>query len=165
VNKTGFVRRGESFKNLPGDVEPPVIRQPLPEPVAEGFAFNQLRYQVAGADVVESANIRMIQGRDGASLALDAVCEMLGGNLDRHIAVQAGVARLVHLTHAAGADQLQDFIRADPRSTGKRHLWILPRPLPHGRGSVSYCKDASGFLSRARGHRSAAFFNTLLMLR
>ncbi len=54
----------------------------------------------------------MIQGRDGARLALDAVCETLGGNLDRHIAVRAGVARLVHLAHAAGADQLQDFIRA-----------------------------------------------------
>src|SRR5213593_315345 len=41
------------------------------------------------------------------------VRELLAGNLDRDNAVEAGVARLVHFAHAAGADRREDFVGSE----------------------------------------------------
>ena len=51
----------------------------------------------------------MIQRGDGVGLALEAFAEALVGNLDRDVAVQPGVARLVDLAHAARADGREDL--------------------------------------------------------
>ena len=72
------------------------------------------------ADVVERADVRIVQRGDGLRLALDAgapagvgaaVCQE---DLDRDRAVEARVARPVHLAHAACADGGLDLIRAEP---------------------------------------------------
>ena len=100
----GVVCRAESFENLSCEVERPLDRETSLQAVTQSVAFHQLRYEVVRADIVKRANVRMIQGGDGASLLLKAVREVLPGELDRDVAAQPGVARLVHLTHAAGAD-------------------------------------------------------------
>ena len=49
----------------------------------ERRAIHVLHDQIVGADVVESADIRVIQGSDSASLTLKAVGELLLGGFDR----------------------------------------------------------------------------------
>ena len=61
-------------------------------------------------DVVERADVRMIQLRDRSGLTLEPLsspgvfCEMLGQHLDGHRPAEAGVLGLVDFTHAASPD-------------------------------------------------------------
>ena len=63
----------------------------------------------------------MIQGRDGAGFALEAFGELLGGNFDGDVAVQAGIARAVDFAHPAGSDGGENFIRPEAGAGGQRH--------------------------------------------
>jgi hypothetical protein len=64
----------------------------------------------------------MIQGRDGASFALETLTELGLRDFDRDDAIKARVTRLVDLAHAAGADRSEDLIRAEFSTGRKRHL-------------------------------------------
>jgi hypothetical protein len=71
------------------------------------------------ADVVEGADVRMIEARNDARFAFEALAR-LGAHgevplqhLDRDRPVQAGVAREVDLAHPAGAQHLDDFVRPE----------------------------------------------------
>ena len=46
-------------------------------------------YKVVGADVVEGADVRIIERRDGAGFAFEALAELLGTDLDSDGAVEA----------------------------------------------------------------------------
>jgi hypothetical protein len=69
---------------------------------------------------MQNANMRMVQRRNRAGLAFEAlpgigtVRKMGGKNLYGYNAFQAGVARPIHLSHAAGAERRLDFIRTEP---------------------------------------------------
>jgi hypothetical protein len=41
-----------------------------------------------------------------------------GQHLDRHVALQPGVARAIHLAHSAGTDQMQDLVRTETIAGG-----------------------------------------------
>ena len=41
--------------------------------------------------------------------------------LDRDVAAQPRVARAIHLTHAAGAEEADDFVGTQFRANRKRH--------------------------------------------
>src|SRR5262245_33047601 len=79
------------------------------------------------ADVVESADVRMIELRDRPRFAVEAFaeerigCERLRKNLDGDDAVQAGIAGAIHLAHAAGSQCGLDLVRAEPAACGQRH--------------------------------------------
>jgi hypothetical protein len=78
---------------------------------------------VLAADVVERADVRMLEAGDRARFALESVARVrIGGDvrpehLERDGAIQPRVARLVDLAHAAGADGGDDLVRAE---TGPR---------------------------------------------
>ena len=55
----------------------------------------------------------MVQGRDRACLALKALGEFALGDLQRDDAVQARVAGLPHLAHAAFAQQRHNLVGAE----------------------------------------------------
>ena len=65
-------------------------------------------------DAVDRADVRVIEGRERASLVLEprpsirVVREGVGQDLDRNRASEPGVVRAVHLAHAAGAEQRLD---------------------------------------------------------
>ena len=75
------------------------------------------------ADVEQRADVRMIERRDRARLALEAVAklrvgrERRGEDLDRDGAIEPRVARAIDLAHAARADERDDFIGAET------HAW------------------------------------------
>ena len=78
-------------------------------------------------DVVQRADVRMSELRDGARFAVEPFAELriggerVGQDLDRDRAVEARVARFVHLAHATGAKQRQDFVGAESRAGGQGH--------------------------------------------
>src|SRR5262245_50515948 len=93
---------------------------------APRLALEVLKHEVLGAilpaDVVDRADVRVREGRDGLGLPLEPLAELrigglrVGEDLDRDGAVQARVPRLVDFAHAAGAERGEDFVRAEART-------------------------------------------------
>ena len=108
-------------------------------------ALHVLEHQIAGADIMDLADVRMIQRRNRPRLLLEAADAIrvggkrLGEDLDRHVTTKTRVARAIHLAHAAGADQRDDFIRANLRAQREWHdrrmcrLYSAPRPRTRAR--------------------------------
>jgi len=83
--------------------------------------LDKLHDQVVRPDVVELADIGMIQRGDGAGFPLEALAEILVRNLDGDGAIEARVARTIHLAHTARAHGRGDLIRPQPSSGSQRH--------------------------------------------
>ncbi len=73
-------------------------------------------------DVVERADVRMIEAGDDARFAPEALLtirvirELPGKRLDGDGAVQACIDGTIHLAHAAGGDQRLHFVGAEDTS-------------------------------------------------
>src|SRR5205085_10217604 len=119
------MRAVERVGDRRGDAEGVVHWQgPSADPLGEGLAFEQLedqevdrRFAGSGAlssAIVERADIRMIQLRDGTRFPLEALLEFAirrqagGQDLDRDGASEARIARLVDLAHPPGAEGSDD---------------------------------------------------------
>ncbi len=63
-------------------------------------------------DIVQSAHVRVIQGGDRASFAVETVAEAFGRELDSHFAVEASIGSAEDLAHAPRAQKTFDLIRA-----------------------------------------------------
>src|SRR5207253_1488094 len=77
---------------------------------AEGLAFDVFHDEEIGADVVKRGDVGVIEGGGGAGLIGEAVVEMGFGGFDGDDAIEAGVAGLEDLAHAAGSYGLEDFV-------------------------------------------------------
>ena len=104
----------------------------LAQPVSKSLAFEKLHYQkinaILVADVVERANVGMVQRRNGSSLAVKALPgfrilrKMRRKNLDGDGAVEASVERAIDLAHAARAQRRLNFVRTEFRARGQGHV-------------------------------------------
>jgi hypothetical protein len=74
----------------------------------------------------------MVQAGNCMGLTLEALVERRQGLLDSDDAIEAGIARLVDLTHAAGADQLDNLVRTE-HGAGCQHEAIIGSILAPGR--------------------------------
>jgi len=79
-------------------------------------SLNEFHHQIIRPDVVEVADVRMIERGDGTGLALEAFAEPRARSLDGDAAPQSRILRPVDLAHASPADQSFDPIRAQPPS-------------------------------------------------
>ena len=114
-----LVRRFERNRNLLRDRNRLFYRnRPSLDPVGERRAFHQLHYQIIRADVVQRANVRMIQRRNGTCLTFEAVRKLLRGDLDCDITTQPRVASSPYFTHSAFADGSLNPIRPQLRTGG-----------------------------------------------
>jgi hypothetical protein len=84
--------------------------------------FDILHDDVVGADIVDLADVGMIQSGDGAGLALKSLAEFLSGSFDGNEAVEAPIASLPHFAHPTSADGGEDFVWAKFVAYGKRHM-------------------------------------------
>ncbi len=94
-----------------------------PDPLGHGLPLEQFHHQVIdafmAANVVQSADVCVVQARDGLGFAVEPlpatriVRQALKQDLDCDHAIQAQVAGAVHLTHPAGAEQTDNLIPAD----------------------------------------------------
>jgi hypothetical protein len=106
---------------------------PFPaSPGAERLALDQLhdekRDALRVADVVHRADLRVVQARDDARLAVEPLAESrIGGqygrqHLERHRSIEPRVPPAVHVAHTACAEQTGDFVGAEEHAGSERHL-------------------------------------------
>ena len=101
------------------------------EAIGERLAFEILEDEelvvAVAADVEERADVRMLQRRDGARFALEALAQLrvggerVGQDLDGDGAIEPRVTRAVDLAHPARAERRDDLVRAEPRTRGDSH--------------------------------------------
>ena len=100
--------------------------------LAEHLAVQQLHddeaHAVGLADVVDGEDVRMRQRRRppaprarSARGASGSFGEVVRKDLDRDIAIRAGVSRAVDFAHPAGTDQRDDLVRAEPGAGRESH--------------------------------------------
>src|SRR5262245_66030664 len=78
----------------------------------EGRTIDELHHQVVAADVVQRADVRMIEARDRSGLTFDGRAGH-AKPLDGDDPVEPGVAGFPDVSHAAGADAAEDHVWAD----------------------------------------------------
>ena len=88
----------------------------------ERLAFDVLHHQVIRTDVMERADVRMIQRGDGASFLLKTRRVLALELFNRDDTVQPRVTRLLNLAHAARTNRRKDFVRAEFVARLERHL-------------------------------------------
>ena len=146
MDDAGRVRRGHAVGDLHGEVEH--LARPLDR--RQRAAVEELHDQVVRPDVVQLADVRMIQRRDGARFALEAVAEFGGRLLDRDEAIEPRVARFVHLAHPAGTERARDFIRTESDTWCKAHrLYLNPSSIQMSNGQSAndvYSRVPSGLM-------------------
>ena len=90
---------------------------PLPQVLAFEQFHHEKRLPAVVPDIVQGADVRVIQRRSGLRLAAEAFHrgagsgDRCGQNLQRHFSVQPGIHRLIHLAHAARSDERGNSIR------------------------------------------------------
>src|SRR5262249_43954446 len=97
----------------------------------EGFAFDVFHDEIVGAvfvaDVIEDADVGMIQRGDGFCFAVESLarlglsCGMVGQNFYGDNAVEASVAGAIDFAHAAAAKNGKDLVWAQTLSGSNRH--------------------------------------------
>src|SRR5262249_16434803 len=92
-------------------------------------ALHVFEHEVVRTDIVKGADVRVVQRSDSLSFADEAVGKTALQDLDRDGSIEASIAGLVDLSHAAFADPFEDLVRTKSRSSRQRHavFIILPR--------------------------------------
>src|SRR5688572_22767931 len=80
------------------------------------FPLEILEDQVIRSDVVDLANVWMVDRGNGARFDLKPAHIVGDHPLDRDRAIQSSIVGFVDLAHASGADQRLDRVRAKPRA-------------------------------------------------
>ena len=75
--------------------------------------------------------MRMVERGDGTGFTLEALAELGFGSLQGDDAIQARVAGLPHLAHAALADGGEDLVRTQA-FTGRQRHWVISLLLGDG---------------------------------
>jgi len=98
------------------------------QPLGEGLTLEIFEHEEVDtalvADVVERADVRVIERRDRARLAVEALAQLricgegLGQHLDGDRPIEPRIARPIDLAHPAGADGADYFIGTEPHSGG-----------------------------------------------
>ena len=94
--------------------------------IGQRLAIEQLHDQIVLADVIERADVRMIELRDRLRFALEsqlevrAVGQLRRQNLDCHLTIEPCVASAVHVAHPARADRREDLVRPEPSPSSDR---------------------------------------------
>src|ERR1039457_5096401 len=66
-------------------------------------AVDKLHHNIIRADVINLADVRMVERGNCFRFASKALGELRGGDLDRNQAIQARIPRWIHFAHAACA--------------------------------------------------------------
>jgi hypothetical protein len=91
------------------------------EALCQGLALDVLLDEVVGTDIVQRANVGMIERGDCVSFALKPAAEPFGGDLNGDYAIQACVASFINLAHTSRPDLRQNLIRTEPGCGRQRH--------------------------------------------
>jgi hypothetical protein len=94
-------------------------------------ALREFHHQVIRTNVIERADVGMIQHRHGVRLAFEPLAKLLRGYLDGDLAVETGIAGFPHLAHTPRAERREDFKGPQTISRGEWHsasrLYLGPK--------------------------------------
>ena len=82
----------------------------------ERLPLHVLQHQVVGSDIVDLADMRMVQCGDCARFLFEPVAMLSRQPLDGDDAVEPCVARLPDFAHPASAERSDDLVRAEVRT-------------------------------------------------
>ena len=108
ANGVGLGQRAGDLRAETGDIGGGQRAAPKPRP--ERLAFDQFHDQERRADIVERADVRMVERGQRQRFAAKAQTECGSRHFDRDWPVESGVQPAKHLAHAAAAQQLVDTI-------------------------------------------------------
>jgi hypothetical protein len=112
MDDAGFVGSFQRRCYLPRDAQRFIERHgAVRDAFGERRSFDQFHDQIIGTDVVERADIGMIQRRDSAGLTLEPVAELLRRKLDGHFAPEPSVGSTVDFAHSSSAESPRDSVR------------------------------------------------------
>jgi hypothetical protein len=110
-------------------------RTPL-QPLRQRLAFQVLHHQINNpavlADIVQHADMRMVQVGRGARFTLQTLAaggvvgEHGGQDFDSHCPIEPRVPRAIDLTHSTRADRLEDLVGTKSLAGGKCHSCWQP---------------------------------------
>ncbi len=87
----------------------------------QGLTLDVLHHQIVRPDVVEGADVRMVEAGNRVRFALEALAEGRETLLDGDDAVEPGVECLENLAHAADANGRDDFVGTEPGTGREEH--------------------------------------------
>jgi hypothetical protein len=140
VHNSLAVRHCKRFSDGNPNLQSFVQRQSaLTKALRQSFSFEKFHHEITGAvlrsNVVELANVRMIQGRDGPGLAFHALLQlrrrrkMRNENLDCYSVIQADVPGAIYVAHPARAQgetgSHMDRVSYQTRGPGVGHSMAL----------------------------------------
>ena len=122
----------ERVGNLGGDRQRLVERQrPSFQPRGQSLALEMRHDEIVraidAANVVDAADVRMVQRGDRTRLALEAsprigvAGDFTREDFDGNRAIETSIVGFVDLAHAAGAQRADDFIRTEPNAGVEGH--------------------------------------------
>jgi len=134
VDDAGAVRLVERVGDLHRNRQRLIERKrALLQSLGERHALQVLHDQEVGRmlvpDVVQRADVRMVQRGDRASFVLESLAKLrvggqgLGQHLDRDDALEPSVAGFVDFTHSAFAKLGENLVRAQACTGGQRHAY------------------------------------------
>ncbi len=135
------MRPGERVRGLRGQREQAPQRQrPFRDELAQGPSLHEFHRDVGeGVSppyLVDRDDVGMVQRGGRARLLLETgepvavPRERLGQDFDRHFSSQPRIPCPPHLSHSAGAERREDFLRTEPTAGFQGHLVeIIGRPL------------------------------------
>src|ERR1041384_1427896 len=141
MHDAGTMRALERVGNLTPDLHHVRDGQrPLTQAIGKGFALDEFHDEVVGTvvvvpNIVQCADVRMTELRDGACLAFEACLQVWTSHqrrfqsLDGDRAIKPCIAGAIHLAHAAGANWRDDFIGTQSGSRIQSHFSPLKKAL------------------------------------
>src|SRR6202140_3073926 len=132
MHDTFLMRRSQPLGHCSGNLNDALDRETARgDQLIEWLPLDQFHGEkvdaVAFLDRVQSHDIRMVEGGNGASLAMEP-CEpvgilrhLSGQNLDCDAATQLGIRRAVHFSDTTGADGRLNFVDGEASTGSQGH--------------------------------------------
>src|SRR5215471_6133516 len=87
----------------------------------QGLAVHQLHHNVVGADVIDLADVGMVERGYGFGFARKSIAELGSRGFDRDKPIEARISGTVDFAHTAFAEQRENLVRTETVTFGKRH--------------------------------------------
>ena len=128
------------------------------EACGQCFAVHEFHHEkvnlLVAAHVVKRGDMRVVQRRDRACFALEAGAglgvrrQVRRDDFDGDASIEPGIARLVDLAHATGANEGDDFVVPQAGSCGQRHdcsgVYVSLRPGDLSRVRIGTRREEKG---------------------
>ena len=132
MNDAFLVRGGQAAGDRDGDLHGSAMgNRAALELRPEGLSLEQLGDRIRGAlvapEIVDGEDVRVVERRDRVRLPLETrervgvLRQRFGEHLDRNVALQLRIPRLVDLAHAPGTERREDFVGAETGAGGESH--------------------------------------------